>query len=301
MTLPLVTIVTPSFNQREFLEESILSVLEQDYPAIEYFVIDDGSTDGSPEVIERHADRLSWWTVQPNAGQVATINRGFARASGKYIGWINSDDTLLPGAVRSIVEALEASEAVMAFGGIFHTDEDSRRGAYYGPALHEPFEMLRTWTHVISQQGSLFSREAFERVGPLDESRYYVFDAEFHLKLALTGKVVAIDEPVATYRFHEASHSMTQPVRRAWDHVRLVDDIFAWEGLPERMRGLEAHGKAHAYLWAARLFYTGGEHGLARRYYLRALRRAPALATSRAGLLLRSLLPARVHRLARPG
>src|SRR5262245_36795152 len=100
---PRVSIVTPSYNQAQFLEETMLSVLEQDYPNIEYVVVDDGSTDGSVEIIRRHADRLAWWTHQENAGQVAAINRGFERTSGELMAYLNSDDTLLPGAVTEMV------------------------------------------------------------------------------------------------------------------------------------------------------------------------------------------------------
>ena len=103
MTRPLVSIVTPSFNQAAFLEETIRSVLEQDYEPIEYLVVYDGSTDSSPEIVERYADRLAWWTRQENAGQVAALNRGFERATGEYMGYLNSDDTLLPGAVSQLV------------------------------------------------------------------------------------------------------------------------------------------------------------------------------------------------------
>src|SRR5207237_1194192 len=94
---PLVSIVTPSYNQARFLGETIRSVLDQDYPAVEYIVVDDGSSDDSVEIIRRYEDRLAWWTAQPNAGQVAAINRGFEHATGKLMGFLNSDDTLLPG------------------------------------------------------------------------------------------------------------------------------------------------------------------------------------------------------------
>jgi glycosyltransferase involved in cell wall biosynthesis len=293
---PLVTLVTPSHNQARFLEETIVSVLEQDYPAIEYFVIDDGSTDDSVAIIERYADRLTWWTRQENAGQVATLNRGFARAGGAYLGWINSDDTLRPHAVSRVVEALEASpRALLAYGGVDYTDAASRVLEYRPPVVLPVEGMVRSWTHVVTQQGSLFRREAYERFGPLDESRYYVFDAEFFLRLALAGELVAIDEPLATYRFHDESHSVSGPARRARDYARLVEDVFAWPDLPAELRALEGEAKAQAYLWIARLFYTGHEHQEARRYYLRALRLAPRLAGRRAGLLLRALLPSRVR------
>src|SRR5919205_2775909 len=104
---PLVSIVTPSYNQAAFLEETIRSVLEQDYGPIEYVVVDDGSTDRSVEIVERYADRLAWWTRQENAGQVAALNRGFERTTGEYMAYLNSDDTLLPGAIARMVAELE--------------------------------------------------------------------------------------------------------------------------------------------------------------------------------------------------
>src|SRR5437763_3597959 len=102
-----VSIVTPSYNQAQFLEETIASVLDQDYPDIQYVIVDDGSTDESVEIIERYAERLHWWTHQENAGQVAAINRGFRHTDGELLGWLNSDDVMLPGAVSAMVEELE--------------------------------------------------------------------------------------------------------------------------------------------------------------------------------------------------
>jgi glycosyltransferase involved in cell wall biosynthesis len=300
VSAPLVSIVTPSYNQAAFLEETIVSVLEQDYPAVEYAVVDGGSTDGSVQIIERYADRLAWWRSEPDGGQADALNTAFARANGTYLGWINSDDTLLPGAVSRVVEVLEANpRAVLGYGGIVHTDDASRQGEYFPPVVLPVAEMLRTWTFMVAQQGSLFRRDAWERVGPLNVERYYTFDSEFFLELALVGELAPVDAPLATYRFHEESYSITDPVRRADDHVSFVSELFASDVLPPELRALEADAKAYAFLWAARLYYTGGEHALARRYYLRALRLSPALATSRVGLLLRSLLPSGVRRLAR--
>src|SRR5438552_1628454 len=145
VTRPLVSIVTPSYNQAAFLEETLLSVLEQDYEPIEYLLVDDGSTDSSPEIVERYADRLAWWTRQENAGQVAALNRGFERATGEYMGYLNSDDTLLPGSVSRMVGELERDpELLLVYGDALYTDEKSRQTGCLPSRDFDVVEMVRT-------------------------------------------------------------------------------------------------------------------------------------------------------------
>src|SRR3990170_4694541 len=120
----LVSVVTPSLNQAQYLEAAIVSVLEQDYAHIEYLVIDGGSSDGSLEIIQRYAGRLNSWVSEPDTGQTDAINKGFARTSGEVMAYLNSDDLLRPGAIREAVGYFEAHPEVgMVYGDVDYIDE----------------------------------------------------------------------------------------------------------------------------------------------------------------------------------
>ena len=176
MSRPLVSIVTPSYNQAPYLEETIRSVLDQDYPNVEYLVVDDGSTDESVEIIRRYEDRLAWWTRQENAGQVAALNRGFERARGQLLGYLNSDDTLLPGALSRLAAEFERSpELLLVYGDALYTDERSRRTGYLTSREFDVVEMVRRCDNHVVQPSALWSREAWELAGPLNERGWYFF------------------------------------------------------------------------------------------------------------------------------
>ena len=273
MTRPLVSIVTPSYNQARFLEETIRSVLEQDYPRLEYLVVDGGSDDGSVEVIERYADRIAWWTSEPDAGQAAALSKGFARARGEILGWLSSDDTLLPGAVTTAVGALERDQdALLVYGEALFVDE---RGREIFPLTPRPFEvetMVRTCANHVVQPGSLFRRRALDLAGPLNEDAHYLFDFEFALRLAQAGgEVTRVPDRLATYRVHAESKSGGGTVLKARDYVRFADRFLAGSGLPG-----ESQGRAAAYLAAGDYFYAARRLREARRYLLRSVLRRPS-------------------------
>ena len=277
--LPLVSIVTPSYNQARYLEETIRSVLEQNYPRVEYLVVDGGSDDGSVGVIERYADRLAWWTSEPDSGQAAALNKGFARAHGDILGWLSSDDTLLPGAVSRAVDALEGEpDAMLVYGEALFVDE---RGRELFPLRPRPFDvptMVRSSANHVVQPGSLFRRRALELAGPLDEEAHYLFDFQFALRLwQAGGKVARVDDRLATYRVHADSKSGGGTLLKARDYVRFADRFLAGSGLPG-----EREGRASAYLAAGDYFYAARRLPEARRYLLRSL----ALRPTRRGVAL---------------
>jgi GT2 family glycosyltransferase len=270
---PLVSIVTPSFDQGRYLEETMRSVLEQDYPRVEYLVVDGGSQDGSAEIIERYADRLAWWVSEPDEGQAAALNRGFAHAQGEILGWLSSDDTLLPGAVTTVVDALEREpETMLVYGEALFVDEDGREIFPLRPRPFDVSAMVRACANHVVQPGSLFRRRALELAGPLDEDAHYLFDFEFALRLwQAGGKIERIPDRLATYRVHRDSKSGGGTLLKARDYVRFADRFLAGSGLPG-----EEEGRAAAYLAAGDYFYAARRLRDARRYLFRSVTRRPS-------------------------
>jgi glycosyltransferase involved in cell wall biosynthesis len=289
---PKVTIVTPSYNQGDFLEATIVSVLEQDYPNLEYFVVDDGSTDGSEEVIRRYADRLAWWTIQENAGQVAALNRGFARANGEYLGWLNSDDVLLPGAIGAVVAELESDpELLLVYGDNVFIDETGRELAAAPAQEFDLVRMIRHCENGVPQPGSLFRRRSLE-IAPLNERGYYFFDYEFAIRLGTAGRVKHIAQNLAGYRLHPESKTVAAPLRKAGDYVRLAEEFFGAPDFPMELRAHIRAGRASAYISAGGYAYAGLDLPRARRYLLRGLALARGRVPARAlGIAARSFQP----------
>ena len=201
-----VSIVTISFNQAEFLERTIQSVLAQDYPDIEYIVVDPGSTDGSRDIIERYRTRISRVILRPDHGAADGLNRGFAEASGQIFGFLNSDDLLLPGAVTAAANYLEKHDDIDVVSGhsnligpddrflrrLFSDRMALNRGIYGGVILMQP--------------STFFRRAIFDRVGGFRAKNRVCWDGELFLEMALAkGKFATVDEFWSAYRIHPGS------------------------------------------------------------------------------------------------
>jgi glycosyltransferase involved in cell wall biosynthesis len=199
---PLVSIVTPSFNQAEYLDETIQSVLSQDYRNLEYIIIDGGSTDGSGEIIKRYQDRFSWWVSEPDMGQTDAINKGFQRAKGDIFAWLNSDDTYHPGAVAEAVNFLmDNPEVGMVYGDADLVDEC---GNFLGrfPARQTDYKKLLRGSVHVPQQAAFFRSELWRQVGPLDPGFYFAMDYDLWVRLAKISRLRYHPRLWANFRLH---------------------------------------------------------------------------------------------------
>lgn len=218
---PLVSIVTPSYNQAHFIEETIQSVLGQTYPNLEYIIVDGGSTDGSREIIERYADRLAWWVSERDQGQTDALNKGFARSRGEILAWLNSDDTYLPNAVAEAVEFLQSHpEAGMVYGDANLVDET---GVVLGrfPARQTDYQKLRRGFVHIPQQASFFRASLWRQVGPLDPSFYFAMDYDLWVRLARLAPLVYTPRLWANFRLHASGKSVASD-DRCWPEMLRV-------------------------------------------------------------------------------
>jgi len=238
---PLVTVVTPSFNQGRFIRATIESVLEQDYPRIEYLVIDGGSTDETVSILKEYSGRLRW-VSERDRGQAHAINKGWRQASGSLVAYLNSDDVYLRGAVAQAVAALDAHpEAAAVYGEGYHVDE---RGAILERYPTEPFnaDRLRE-TCFICQPTVFMRRDAVERVGYLDESLRYCMDYDLWIRLVRAGKVLShVSRYLASTRLHADAKTLDQ---RGQAHAEILQVIYRHFG---RVAPSLVFGYAHAVL-----------------------------------------------------
>jgi glycosyltransferase involved in cell wall biosynthesis len=220
-TLPLVSIVTPSFNQARYLESTIRSVLEQDYPNIEYIIVDGGSTDGSVEIIRRFSDRLAWWVSEKDRGQTDAINKGFARAKGVILAWLNSDDTYVGNAVKEAVALLrDRPEVGLLYGNANFIDENGRVIGRF-PAAQTNYKRLRRGYVHIPQQAAFWRANLWQRVGPLDPSFYFAMDYDLWVRLAALAPIQYSPRLWANFRLHTAGKTIAAD-DRCWPEMLKV-------------------------------------------------------------------------------
>lgn len=204
---PRISIVTPSFRQAPFLEETLRSVLLQGYPNLQYVVMDGGSTDGSVEIIKRYAPWLDHWVSERDGGQSDALRKGFARATGDIFAWVNSDDLLLPGALAAVAEAWRREPGTLIAGPVVWFEHISgaetlrcQRGLSFG-------QMVRHWSRECEfhQPGVFFPRDAYLAAGGVNESFRYAMDYDLFCRILRHTRATLVPEPLARFRYHATS------------------------------------------------------------------------------------------------
>jgi glycosyltransferase involved in cell wall biosynthesis len=227
MTYPRITIVTPSYNQGHFLEDTILSVLGQNYPNLEYIIIDGASTDETQSIIRKYESNISYWVSEKDNGQSHAINKGFKRATGEILMWLNSDDMLLPNAF------FHAAEMVLQYG----------EGIYYGNCIHfrERESGIESWgsnviewtqkhslEHIdyIIQPSSFWSKSVYQKVGPFNEMLHFGFDWEWFIRAKIMGiKLSPFNKAISMYRFHDEHKSGTGGRKRQLELLKIYNQF----------------------------------------------------------------------------
>ena len=216
------SVITPSYNQASYLEQTIQSVLDQGYPDLEYMIVDGGSTDGSVDIIRKYEKHLAWWVSGRDHGQADAVNKGFKRASGDYIGWVNSDDLYEPGALGQAAQALEANpQAGIVYGDVRSIDS---HGGTFNIMRYANFGLDGLLCFkIIGQPGAFLRRTVLEKAGYLDPTYNLLLDPELWIRMAVVAPIQYVPQIWAAARSHSGTKNSSQAAHYGEDAYRMIE------------------------------------------------------------------------------
>ena len=287
--MTLVSIITPSFNQASYLKQTILSVLDQDYPRIEYLVIDGASTDDSVEIIKKYADQLTYWVSEKDNGQADAINKGFARATGELIAWLNSDDYYLAGAVSSAVKIFEENpDAVLVYGDMLAVDE---HGKTFNTLKYKQLTLKDLLCfQIIGQPAVFMRRSALEKTFGLDPALHFLLDHFLWIQIAQHGKILHVDQTWAAARYHAEAKNRAKAAEFGREAFRILENVKLDKNLAPILAQIDRRARASAHRVDARYLLDGGQPAASLSAWMRALFTHPPTALARMNLFISAIL-----------
>jgi glycosyltransferase involved in cell wall biosynthesis len=253
---PRVSIVTPSYNQVQYIEETMRSVLLQGYPNLEYFVIDGGSTDGSVEIIKKYEPWLTYWVSEPDTGQSYAINKGWQRSTGEIIAWLNSDDVYMNDAIKISVEGLYTNKkSSMVYSDLLFINEINNTLTAVVAKPFDPIALLLGSTF-IPQQTVFMRSQSLIAAGFLDEGLHLLMDLDLWLRIGVEQKLLITylsGNTLAKYRWHPLSKWAMYSERGAREKLRVLDKLYGNKKLSRELRSVKAYVYGSTYFTIANL------------------------------------------------
>jgi len=258
VNLPKISVVTPSYNQAQFIEQTIQSVLAQDYPNLEYMVVDGASKDHSVEIIKQYESKLTWWISEPDHGQSEACNKGWRRATGDIIGWLNSDDLFLPGTLYKVAAAFQTHpEMGFIFGDVLSIDAE---GNIFNVMRFDDWGLDELMAfNIISQPGVFMRREILEKAGFLEPDMHFLQDHHLWLKMAQLAPIHYVPGELAAARYHSAAKNVGAGARYGKDAYRIVEWMQTQPLLAQRFKTHSRKIWAGAHRINARYLLDGGD------------------------------------------
>ncbi len=287
--MTLVSIITPSYNQAAYLEQTILSVLEQDFPHIEYIVIDGASTDGSVDIIKKYADRFAYWISEKDRGQAEAINKGFARATGDVIAWLNSDDYYMQGAVSAAVKIFEENpDVVLVYGDMLAVDE---HGKTFNTLTYEQLNLEDLLCFQIIGQPSVFMRRsAFQKTSGLNLDFHFLLDHLLWIQLAKHGQILHVNQIWSAARYHAAAKNRAKAAEFGSEAFRILEVAEHDKELASVLVNVKRRARASANRVDARYLLDGGQPAKALSAWMRAFFIHPPTALARMNIFVSAVL-----------
>lgn len=227
LNYPKISIVTPSYNQGNFIEETIRSVLLQNYLDIEYIIIDGGSTDSSVDIIRKYEPWIKFWVSEPDRGQTHAVNKGFSHCSGEIMAWLNSDDTYEPGTISKVAVSMAKDSSIdVLYGNLTITDENGHSVTEIRTVPFNSKAYLYETVHIISQSAVFWRKEIFQKVGEVDENYSYAMDRDLIIRFAENNaKFHFVRHLLGTYRFHKGAKTSSDISRSEFLTIPQIYEI----------------------------------------------------------------------------